>query len=197
MTATVCGLGNEASRAHGSHFVDRVSMAEPEIVSEAQSSTPKQQKLANEAKGKHTTGYKAEWKREFTWVEPVRNESGEVVGLYCELCKRHKRKNKFNKCTIWSKTPCTTIRKDAVRHHSLSQQHKAAVEMEACRETATRTGGIQQALQTQLHVQLKKEAVKTAMQSLYWLVKSEILHTGHYNSLLSAVQFMGCEQLNT
>lgn len=33
------------------------------------------------------------------------------------------------------------------------------------------------------------------MQCLYWLVKSEIPHTGHYNSLLKAVQFMGCEQL--
>ena len=185
--------GNEASRARGSHFIDHVSMAEPEIVSEPQSSAPKRQKLADEAKGKHATGYKAEWKREFSWVEPVRNERGEVVGLYCKLCKRHKRKNKYNQCTVWSETPCTTIPKDAVCHHSLSQQHKAVVEMEACQETATRTRGIQQALQTQL--QLKKEAVKTAMQCLYWLVKSEILHTGHYNSLLSAVQFMGCEQL--
>ena len=117
-------------------------------MSEAQSSAPKRQKLADEAKGKHAIGYKAEWKREFSWVERVRNESGKVVGLYCELCKRHKCKNKFNQCTIWSETPCSTIRKDAVHRHSLSQQHKAAVEMEACRETATRTRGIQQALQT-------------------------------------------------
>lgn len=33
------------------------------------------------------------------------------------------------------------------------------------------------------------------MQCLHWLVKSEIPYTGHYNSLLSAVQVMGCEQL--
>ena len=54
--------GKEASPACGSHFVDRVSMAEPEIMSEAQSSAPKRQKLADTAKGKHATGYKAEWK---------------------------------------------------------------------------------------------------------------------------------------
>lgn len=65
--------------------------------------------------------------------------------------------------------------------------------MEACREAAVRHRGIEQALQMQLDV--KKEAVKTAMQCLYWLVKLEILHTGHYNSLLKAVKFMGYEQL--
>ena len=54
--------GNEASQARGSHFVDRVSMAEPDIVSNAQSSSPKRQKLADEAKEKHATGYKVEWR---------------------------------------------------------------------------------------------------------------------------------------
>ena len=53
------------------------------------------------------------------------------------------------------------MRKDTIRRHSLSQQHKDAVEMEACREEADRYRGIKQALQMQLDV--KKEAVKTAM----------------------------------
>ena len=39
-------------------------------------------------------------------------------------------------------------------------------------------------------------AVKEAMECLHWLVKSEILHTTHYNSLLTAVEFVGCEALN-
>jgi len=127
-------------------------------------SAPKRQKLQAE-KGKHAPGYK-EWERNFTWLDQVRNsESGQVVGLICRLCKQHKRKNKFNQSTVWSETPCSTVCKDAIRCHSLSQQHKEAVEMEACREVADRHGGIEQALQTQLDV--KKEEVKTAMQCLY------------------------------
>ena len=168
--------------------IDSESTSTTTSASESESA-PKRQKLQAE-KGKHAPGYKKGWEHEFTWLEPVRNENSQVVGLICELCKRHKRKNKFNQSTVWSETPCSTVRKDAVRRHSLSQQHKGAVEMEACREAAVRHGGIEQALQTQLDV--KKEAVRTAMQCLYWLVKSEIPHTGHYNSLLRAVQFMGC-----
>ena len=33
------------------------------------------------------------------------------------------------------------------------------------------------------------------MECLYWLVKSEIPHTTHYNSLLKAVEFMGSDAL--
>ena len=73
-------------------------------------SAPKRQKLKAE-KGKHAPGYKTEWKREFTWLEPVRNENSQVVGLICELCKRHKRKNKFNQSTVWSETPCSTVQR--------------------------------------------------------------------------------------
>ena len=53
-------------------------------------SAPKRQKLQAE-KGKHAPGYKKEWERDFTWLEPVRkSESGQVVGVICRLCKRHK-----------------------------------------------------------------------------------------------------------
>ena len=92
--------------------------------------------------------HKKEWECEFTWLELVRNENSQVVGLTCELCKRHKRKNKFNQSTVWSETPCSNVRNDAVRHHSLSQQQKGAVEMDACDEAAVGHEGIEQALQT-------------------------------------------------
>ena len=56
--------------------------------------------------------------------------------------------------------------------------------MEVCHQEVVQHG---EAFQT--------EAVKTAMQCLCWLVKSEIPHTGNSESLLNAVHFMGCEQL--
>ena len=46
-------------------------------------SAPKRQKLQAE-KGKHAPGYKKEWEREFTWLEPVRNENIQVIGLICD-----------------------------------------------------------------------------------------------------------------
>lgn len=59
------------------------------------------------------------------------------------------------------------------------------------RVAAERDGGIAQAFEKDLSLQ--NQAVKGAMQCLYWLVYSEIPHTTNYSSLVDAVQFMGCE----
>ena len=116
-----------------------------------------------------------------------------VTAMLCRICKRHKTENKYNKSRVWSDTPCICIRKDSVRRHSQSLQHKDGFEKELAREQSSRDGGLQQAFQSQLS--LTKAAVKTAMQCLYWLVKEEIPHTTNYPSLLNAVEFMGCTQL--
>ena len=87
-------------------------------------------------------------------------------------------------------TPSTCMRKDSVRRHSQSLQHKEAVTKELAREGSSKDGGIQQAFQTQ-----NKAALKTAMQCLYWLVKEEFPHTLNYPSMLKAVEIMGCSQL--
>ena len=116
-----------------------------------------------------------------------------ITGMICSWCKKHKTRNKYNKATIWSINPCITLRKDCVQRHSLSQQHKCAVELETYREASQKSGGIEQALQSQIF--LNSLAIKRAMQCLYWLVKYEIPHTSNYNSLVKAVEFMGCEHL--
>ena len=76
--------------------------------------------------------------------------------------QHHKTKNKFNQSAVWNETPCTSIRKDCVRRHSLSDQHREAVEKEVYRESSERNGGIQQAFQSQ--IELNMSAVKVAMQ---------------------------------
>ena len=70
-------------------------------------------------------------------------------------------------------------------------QHLGAVELETHRVAAEMDGGIAQAFQTQINLQ--KQAIKGAMQCLYWLVHSEIPHTTKYGSLVDAVQYMGCD----
>lgn len=145
------------------------------------------------ASAKHAVGYNSAWEVEHPWLQPVYNDMGTITGMMCSWCKRHKTKNKYNQTTVWSVTPCSSLRKDSVRRRNLSQQHKQAVELETCREASQSSGEIEQAFQSQ--ISLNRSAIKTAMQCLYWLVKSEIPHTSNYNSLVKAVEFMGCEHL--
>ena len=142
---------------------------------------------------KHVVGYNSKWREEFAWLVPERNDAGAVVGMFCSLCKRYNCKNKSNQSAVWNETPCICLRKDSVRRHSLSLQHKEAVEKEIYREGSSRDGGIEQAFQNQ--VSLNKSAIKIAMECLYWLVQSEIPHMSHYASMIQAMKFMGCDKL--
>ena len=139
---------------------------------------------------KHLMGYRRSWEKEFSWLVAVESD-GTVTGMMCTLCKRHKTKNRYNQSTVWSSTPCTYFRKDSVGRHAKSAQHLEAVELETHRLAAERSGGIRQAFQAQLSLQ--KQAIRGAMQCLYWLVQSEIPHTTKYGSLIDAVHFMGCD----
>ena len=139
---------------------------------------------------KHAVGYKPAWEAEYPWLVPDFSD-GKVSGMLCSVCKRHSTKNKYNKTTAWSESPCICLRKDSVRRHASSVQHSNAVELEKVRVAAEREGGIPQAFEAE--VSLQKQAIKGAMQCLYWLVYSEIPHTTKYSSLVDAVQFMGCE----
>ncbi len=60
--------------------------------------------------------------------------------------------------------PIVCIRKDSVRRHSKSLQHKQAVKKEVDKEHSMQHGSIEQAFQSQ--IKLNKAAVKTAMQTL-------------------------------
>ena len=138
-------------------------------------------------------GYNSKWEEEFPWLLTVKNDSGIVTEMLCRTCKKHKTESKYNKSTVWSEIPCACIRKDSVRRHSQTLQHKDGVEKELAREQSSRDGGLLQAIQTQ--IALNRAAVKTAMQCLYWLVKEEIPHTTNYPSLPKAVYYMRCSHL--
>ena len=122
-------------------------------------------------------GYKPAWESEFSWLVPCFSE-GTVCGMMCSLCKRHRTKNKYNNTTVWSASPCICLQKDSVRRHASSVQHSNAEELEKVRISAER-GGICQAFENE--ISLQKQAVKGAMQCLYWLVYSEIRTT--YNQV--------------
>ena len=164
-------------------------MAAYSDVGEASDSLHKEKRSRTDS-SKHLVGYRRAWESEFLWLVAVEND-GSVTGMMCTLCKKYKTKSKYNQSTVWSSTPRTYFRKDAVRRHARSDQHQGAVEQETHRLAAEKDGGIRQLFQSQLSLQ--KQAVKGAMQCLYWLVQSEIPHTTKYGSLVDAVQFMGCD----
>ena len=142
---------------------------------------------------KHLVQYNTKWEREFPWLVP-KKDTCKFVGMLCSLCMRHKCTAKYNHSTVWSETPCICLCKDSIRRHSLSLQHKEAVERELCRQHSSRDGGIEQAFQKQ--AALNKAVIKVAMECLYWLVKSEMPHTSLYGPLVQAVEFMVCDQLH-
>ena len=76
---------------------------------------------------------------------------------------------------------------------ALSKQHKETMEKELYRVQSSKDGGIQQALQKQAALNI--EAIKVALECLYWLIMSEMPHTSLYGSMIEAVKFWGCDQL--
>ena len=164
-----------------------------EVEETCTSTSSKRSKIGTSDSSKHLVGYNSQWEKEYHWLLPVRREAGAVTGMLCQICRFHKMKNKYNKSSVWSEVPCVCIRKDSVRRHSESLQHKEAISKEMDRERSSVDGGIQQAFQEQ--VSMNRAALKTAMQCLYWLVQNEIPHTMNYASLLEPVKFMECTDL--
>ena len=78
---------------------------------------------------KHLVQCNTKWESEFPWLVP-KKDTCKVVGM---LCMRRKCTAKYNHSTVWSETPCICLRKDSIRRHSLSLQHKEAIERELCR----------------------------------------------------------------
>lgn len=78
-----------------------------------------------------------------------------------------------------------------MKRHSKSAMHSDAVSSEKTRLASQQSGGIAQALESQ--VELGKAAVIGAMKSIYWLAKEDIAYTTKYVSLLNYAKCLGCE----
>ena len=86
--------------------------------------------------GKHAVGHKNEWEKDFPWLQQVRDVEAGPITEYVEPSVQEKQdqKQEQSKCHVERNFVCC-LRKDSVRRrHSLSQQHKTAIELELCRE---------------------------------------------------------------
>ena len=77
------------------------------------SSAPSSSSGAACSTNKHAIGYKSPWEEDYPWLYPVRSSEGDVVGMLCNGCKKHKTKNKYNQTTVWSQVPCVSLRRDS------------------------------------------------------------------------------------
>ncbi|KAJ8334192.1 hypothetical protein SKAU_G00398310 [Synaphobranchus kaupii] len=111
--------------------------------------------------------------------------------MLCRVCKSHQQKQR-NGEQCWSKDPVYTLRRDVI--HMKSEQHKKALRKEMQRLASERDGGVEQGFQ--LQVSLQHDAIKKAMETLYWLAKEEVAHTTKFSSFLDfAKDHLGCEVL--
>ena len=78
-----------------------------------------------------------------------------------------------------------------MNRHSKSAMHADAVKLEKLRLDSQKSGGIVQALETQ--VELGRNAVIGAMKRIYWLAQQEIPHTTNYVPLLNLAKGFGCK----
>ena len=153
----------------------------------ASTSAPKRKRS-----GGHKVGYDPAWKSTYPWLVPVESD-GTVVGLQCQWCTTHSSERQRSRSGIWTTSPCTSLRKDCIEHHSNSEVHARSAELELNREQAVRDGGIVMAFQQQVVAQRK--AVIGALKVVYWLAKEEIAYTTKYESLLNLAQSLGCMYL--
>ena len=97
-------------------FLDQRSDLSPATSSSSSSgveeTTSKRSKFGIQSdSSKHVMGYNSQWEKEYPWLLAVRNGDGTVTGMLCQICSVHKVKAKYNKSTIWSESPCVSLRK--------------------------------------------------------------------------------------
>ena len=63
-----------------------------------------QVKRVHQVPNMQLTGYKKDWEKDYTWLQPVHSiETSCVTGLLCSLCKRHKTKLNIIKALFGAK----------------------------------------------------------------------------------------------
>ncbi|XP_063806071.1 zinc finger protein 862-like [Pseudophryne corroboree] len=121
-------------------------------------------------KSKHKVGFQIKWKREFPWLSCKKN--GERESLLCKLCLKHLLNDtKYNK-SPWMNSGMSTVRRDKIKEHSVSEMHKAAMQTEII-------GCNAEASQNRKNRPESEEfkAVECAMKCLDFLIQHNIPHT--------------------
>ena len=123
------------------------------------------------------------------WWVIYKEESGdEKGGMFCLLCKKHNTANLKNNSKVYNLIPAQRLKTDAVKDHSKSAQHAAAVQA----EMLSRVSIFHKEVEEQ--VKSKDEVLQNAFMSVYWLAKEEMANK-KFLSLLTLLQMLGLENM--
>ena len=112
----------------------------------------------------------------------------ENQGMFCFLCCKHKTLNTQNNAAVFSTTPSTRYRKEAIREHSLTKMHEAAVEA----EMNQRVSMFHQQYEEKKAV--RNDVLYNAFAALYWLAKEAVANVKFF-SLLNLFRAVGLDKM--
>ena len=104
-------------------------------------------------------------------------------GMFCFLCKKHDTENTKNRSKVYNSTPSVRYKKSAVHDHSLTQQHRDAIQAEMLSRVS------------QFHKEFKEkekvqdQALNDAFLAAYWVAKEEIANR-KFSSLIDLLKIM-------
>lgn len=104
-------------------------------------------------------------KTEFSWLVYE-----EVKGMFCYLCRKNNTENQQNKFKVYNATPSVRFKKSAAQEHSVTHQHKDAVEAEMLGKVSVFHEEVQE------RKIVKDDVMFKAFYGAYWLVKEEIFN---------------------
>ena len=122
------------------------------------------------------------------WVIYKEESDDEKGGMFCLLCKKHNTANLKNNSRVYNLIPAQRLKTDALKDHSKSAQHAAAVQA----EMLSRVSIFHKEVEEQ--VKSKDEVLQNAFMSVYWLAKEEMANK-KFLSLLTLFQMLGLENM--
>ncbi|CAG2237955.1 unnamed protein product [Mytilus edulis] len=116
---------------------------------------------------KHKTGFDTAWLTAFTWLLVVKepNSSGDMTDvMYCKLCKKH-RTYGYNGSKTWVDNGYRCLRRDKIKEHQDSDQHKDSLKQEVNHTVSDMTAKISTTAQ---------KSIRDALKVLYFLISHNL-----------------------
>ena len=108
--------------------------------------------------------------------------------VICLLCKRHNTANLKNNSKVYNLIPSQRLKTDALKDHSKSAQHTAAVQAEMLSQVSIFHKEVEE------QVKSEDEVLQNAFMSVYWLAKEEMANK-KLVSLLTLLQMLVLENM--
>jgi len=135
----------------------------------------------------HKVGVNKAWLTTFTWLmfSTETDESGNTIDvMLCKLCKKHQSYG-YNGNRTWSETGYRCLRRDKVKDHQESDQHKHSLTMELNQTVNDMTNNMKSSAHT---------AIIDALKVMYYIITKN-LPLDHFSSMIDLCIELGATNL--